>query len=61
MQTWTFKYDGYYGVISADNIEQAKHQIKTQLKIEVPNNFLIPLPVHHRYLRLLFVEGPSNA
>lgn len=54
MKTWTVDKDGYHIVVSADNVEQAIQQIQIEHpKIALTNADLVPLPTHHRHVRVL--------
>ncbi len=61
MKTWTYRHNGQAAVVSADNIEMAKHQLGAVGIFNVKNEDLVPLPTHHRYARnLTIIEGQSD-
>lgn len=59
MRTWTCNILGHSFVVTADNIGVAAHMVGCRLKeltgkpYTIYNQDLIPLPTHHRYIRLI--------
>lgn len=60
MKTWTYSKNGICAVVSADNIEMAKHQLAVS-NVFAKNEDLIPLPTHHRYCRILDNQPPQKS
>ena len=60
MTSWTYSTGTLAIVVTADNVDLALGMIESALfnqhigPIEIKREELIPLPVHHRYVRILY-------
>jgi hypothetical protein len=60
MQSWTFVKNGKVGVVTADNIDVAKDWLIQAGIINVDNIELVPLPTHHRHVRIINAADPQD-
>lgn len=62
--TWTYKNDnGLALVVTADEVELARRLVEVRLEHmgiweKIKNEHLVPLPLHHRHVRVL--SKPSS-
>jgi hypothetical protein len=53
LKTWTVKRPGYAIVVTAETVELAIRNIAYKDGITVTAGELIPLPTHHRHVRVI--------
>lgn len=53
LKTWTVTRPGYAIVATAETVELAIRNIVFETGITVTNEDLIPLPTHHRHVRII--------
>lgn len=53
MTTWTYSKDGVQAVVTADTVTLAAELVSQKINKPIEVTDLIPLPTHHRYVRIL--------
>jgi hypothetical protein len=61
LKTWTAKTENAVIIVTAETVELAIRNVVYELGITLVATDLIPLPTHHRHVRIVIPMGKTTA